>query len=490
MTALGVDLGTTNTKVVLGPVVLSEPTPRSGAGLVGVVSGLVRSAIDAAATVPEAVGIASQAESLFALDGSGRDLAGMLSWADVRSDAAVTEFAEQVGGDALFAATGVRPGPKPWLAVWLGLRREGSPLRAPGVRWAGVADLVHLSLTGVLRTDHTLAGRTMAYRLPAPGAALGRGFDEDLLAEAGLVADQVPVVGLPGDALSVVTPEAARATGLRAGTPVLVAGHDHQVAAWAAGVRRVSAVADSVGTAEALLTLTSGVTDRSPVGRAGMSLVRAIDGSTEAVLAGSPSSGAFLQWLADRETGGDVGALLELGGSEPGAAGTLPHPAPPDLAGPAFWLPYPRGRQCPAPDPDAGARLVCESTAPPGLLALEAVSYQAQWIAAVQAGFAGGAPAEVVVIGEPVRRSATWARTKATLAGCPVRLVTASEPVAAGAALLAAVRSGAASPESRLDSLVVEPWVGLAEEYRVRLGEFVAAATGRPLSPGPSAAAR
>lgn len=469
---LGIDIGTTNTKVVVadssGPtLVLSRPTPAEASTLLGVVVSLVREAVEAATTPPQAVGIASMAESGFPLDADHRALTGLLSWQDARSDVAFQAWAAAFGRDAFFTATGVRPGPKPPLSLWLDQRRHDPDLLDAMAHWAGAADLVHHALTGRLRTDHTLAGRTGAYPLPETGAGLAPAFDPDLLAGAGLSPDRLPRVGLPGEELDVVSRSLAGATGLRAGTPVLVAGHDHQVAAWAAGAREPGAVADSVGTAEAVLTLVDRAPDRAALGRDGFSLTRAVDGATEVVLGGSPAAGGFLQWVADRHTDGDVAALLADAMADPAA-----------LAGAAFWLPYPRGRQCPHPDPDAVARLVGEPTAPHGLLALEAVCLQARWItdaAASHTDRAAGGPA--VVIGEAVRRDSTWQAIKATLAGVPTRVVDVAEPVATGAALLALVRTGLVPNEVSLPTTPLTPVPHHAAAYGRRLTEFIDAAT-------------
>lgn len=471
--AAGIDIGTSNTKVVrvengVGTIMLNRPTPTGLDELLSVVAAGIR-AVTAVGSV-DAVGIASMAESGYPLDASGDALTPLLSWRDARDDSDIRTLADRLGADALFAATGVRPGPKPSLAVWLWLRSQQPDTFAGLRRWAGVADAVHQALTGELRTDHTLAGRTLAYRLPATEHPLARTFDPDLLAEAGLGPAQLPQVGLPGDLPARTQRAAANATGLRAGTPVVIAGHDHQVAAWASGVRDVGQVADSVGTAEAVLNLVGHVPDRPAVRAQGMSVVRTVDGLTEALLAGTGTAGGFLQWLADRHSGGDVGRLL---------AGT--DPAEVDaalLAGDAWLLPYPAGRQCPEPDPRAGVRVVGVVGGRPahlGLAALEAVSYQAQWVIEAQSDLAGRPVTGLSLGGHPLHRSPLWPRIRATLAGVPTTLTTATEPVAIGAALLALERAGLGDGRP-LPAAPIPPVPGLSDRYRDRLRAFIASA--------------
>ena len=466
--AVGIDIGTSNIKVVrvrqgVSTMLLNRPTPTRLDELLAVVfAGIGRATAEGPV---DAVGIASMAESGYPLDADGRALTPLLSWQDARDDTEIRALAARLGVDTLFEATGARPGPKPSLAVWLWLRARQPGTFAAMHRWAGVADAVHLALTGELRTDHTLAGRTLAYRLPAAGEPLAGGFDPDLLAEAGLTPDRLPRVGLPGE-----TPaQAAGVTaglGLRPGTPVVVAGHDHQVAAWAAGVRTAGQVADSVGTAEALLNLVGRVPDRPAVRAQGMSVVRAIDGTTEALLAGTGTAGGFLQWLADRHTDGDVARLLGTVGS-PTAMNAL--------AEDSWLLPYPAGRQCPEPDPDARVRLIGPPPAQLGVAGLEAVGYQAQWVLDTQSALTGRRPQRLSLSGRPLHRTPLWARIKATLAGTPAALTIAPEPVATGAALLALHRAGLGG-ELPLPDERVEPLEGLRGRYEKRLLAFIASA--------------
>ncbi|MFV0428285.1 MAG: FGGY family carbohydrate kinase [Arachnia sp.] len=468
--ALGIDIGATHTKVVaIAPdgsrSVTSRATPRDAMQLLATVILGIREQTERLGQAPAAVGIASMAGGGVPLDADDVPLTRIQSWQDRRGTAAAAQrLAAEFGPEAIFAATGVRVGPQPTLAMLLSLRSDTPELWRRMSRWAGVADLVHLTLTGHLRTDHTLAGRSMAYRLPAAGEALAPEFDAKLLAAVGLGPGALPAVGLPGQPPDRVSAAVAAATGLAKGTAVVVAGHDHQVAAWAAGVRVPGQVADCVATTEAVVSLVPAAPDRAAIARHGMSLTRAVNGATEAILASSASAGSFLVWVAERE-GCSVADLVNLD--------TVPE----HLAGPGLWLPYPQGRQSPEPDPRAGARLVGDpGDAPPGLLAVEALSYQAQWMIDVQRDLAGGPAGGVTVIGQPVAVHPQWRQAKAALAQGSY-LLDADEPVATGAALLALARSGAGDPGAVLSSVPLHCAADLAARYRARLPEFIAAAT-------------
>ena len=120
------------------------------------------------------------------------------------------------------------------------------------------------------------------------------------------------------------------------GVPVHIGGHDHAVAAWVAGVG--DRIVHSLGTTEAVIALARHPVDRAAAGAQGISVVRAVDGVREGVLAGHPSAGALIADWSSR-AGSRAKELL-----------AAPAPATP---GPELALPYPRGRQSPAPDPHA-----------------------------------------------------------------------------------------------------------------------------------------
>ncbi len=504
---LGIDVGSTNIKVVLvrldpaeGTVteaaVRSAPTPPDADGLVRTVLDLVRSL--PAGPPPQAVGIASMAETGVALDRDGRPLTELLRWDGHRGEEDAARLAAEHGRDELFAATGVRPSAKVPLATWHRLRRTQPDLWRRVARWAGAADVVALAMTGRLVTDHTLAGRTMAYRLPVPGEPLPGEFDEGLLAAVDLRPEQLPAVARPGDAAGVVVDGDVAAAGIPAGTPVVVAGHDHAVGTWAAGVRAPGDHADSIGTAEAVLTVLAGPVDRAAVARQGMSLVRTVEGAHEALLAGAPAAGAMVAWWLRTVLPGRTVEAALAGRVPDGPTGVL-------------VLPYPTGRQSPRPDPSARVRVVddrgldvTEAALTPipvdgdparvatlTLAVLEGLALQARWMLDTQrllaAGAAGARPPHALrVLGGAAAGNEVWMALKAAVTPAPVRLVAAAEPVATGAAMLAAERVGLVpAGVLRLPARPAAPGTrpGADGRYDDALERFVAAATGAPVPP-------
>jgi sugar (pentulose or hexulose) kinase len=474
--AVGIDIGTTNTKVALVEIgagglgvraVAAAPTPRPD-GLKPLLLRLLRQVL-ARSAPPGAIGLASMAETGVPLDLTGRPVGTWLRWDGHRAAREAAALSERLGRDELIGATGVRPSAKVPLAVWAWLRTQEPDRWAAMARWAGAADLACLLLTGQLATDHTLAGRTMAYRLPSTGAPLPGGFDPALLAEVGLRPEQLPVV-IRGIAGRVIEPSFV-SCGLRAGTPVTVGGHDHAVGAYAAGVREPGGVADSLGTAEAVMSVVPEVADPVQVGLAGMSTVVPVTGRHRAILAGNSSAGATLAWWLERESGGLAPRDLFAQAAE-----TRSDPE-------ILVLPYLSGRQAPAPEPSATLRVVGRQPRHgPVELAramLEGLCLQTRWMLEEQARLAGGSPATVTVLGGMGAANRAWTEIKAQVLPWRLWQVTAAQPVAMGAALLAAVRAGlvgAAVPS--LPRLGVPVDGDACSDYDARLARFVKAATG------------
>jgi sugar (pentulose or hexulose) kinase len=435
---LGIDIGSTNVKAAVvalddGRVRELAVADRSTAGLDA--AGLVDAALAAAdaalaeaGTPVAAIGIASMAETGALVDAGGRPSGPLIRWdrsGDVRARLALAEGLDPA---ELHARTGAPLVPKLPLLSWAELVRERIPA---GARWAFAADIVAAALTGRVATDHTLAGRSGAYRLPAPGEPLPADWDRELLDALAIPRALLGEVLAPGEPVGVVD----RGLDAARGATVRIAGHDHAVAVRGAGAGEPGTIVHSLGTTEAVLALAADGTavDRLRAGTQGISVVRGVDGDREGVLAGSPAGGSLIaDWRRRAEAAGaDADALL---------ADTSRHP------GPALALPYPAGRQCPEPDP--GAHYVLRDARPgdpadelTGIL--RGLAAHGAWMRDAVVGLTNTpAGARVVATGAPVRRNDRLAGLMASLAERPLPVVDLDAPVAAAAAAIAAERAG------------------------------------------------
>lgn len=437
---LGIDVGSTNAKATVVDVAgdrvveLADASARlpqgSADAMVGSVRALMARVLDSAAShglsPVEHIGITSMAESGALVGADGRPIGALVRW-DARRDVSLPAGLDPM---ELHALTGVPATPKLPLGTWARLVRERD---TSGLRWGFVSDLVAHSLTGRLATDHTLAGRSGAYALPAPAAALPPGWDPALLEAFGVPRSLPPEVLAPGEPVGTL---AAPMRGAAAGATVWIAGHDHAVVAWLAGLRQPGAVVHSAGTTEAVLALAErdSPVDRRAAGMQGLSVVRSVTGEYEGVLAGSPAGGAMIaRW---RETHAHDHPDEVLARVDAIAGG---HPD-------ALMLPYPAGRRCPSPDPSATTLAVGTDGSAEGDLraALRGMAAHGAWMRAASTAATGPANS-IAAVGTPLRANRRLAGLLAALSQLPVDLVDLDTPAASAAAALAAQRAGAGS---------------------------------------------
>ncbi|MEU0375554.1 FGGY family carbohydrate kinase [Streptomyces sp. NPDC006283] len=445
----GLDIGTTHVKALLcdpsGKVVVraKSPTPYASAAHAHPAAALVRVALHAlaecvraAGRAPDVVGLTGMAEAGVPLDTDGRPLGPVRAWSDPAPAPHAAQLADTFGAHALHARTGVLPSAKVPLAKWCALADADPALLRRMATWAGAADLVGHALTGKTGTDATFAQRTMAWD-PVAGAWI-----PELLDRAGLTPRHMPAVHAPGEPVGRVTADAATGTGLRADTPVVVTGHDHLVGAWAAGVREPGQVADSMGTAEAVLTVTAAPPDRERTAAEGMSWGRHADGVHHIVLAGASSSGLLVEWFCDR-------FLTGLAGERRYAEfARLVDSLPDGPCGPLV-TPYAKGRSAPRPDPRPRLAVhhleLGHGTAHLARAVLEGTAHHARWMTDTQARLCGATPKAVTLLGGSTRLHA-WTAIKAATGTWPTRVCAEPEAPALGAALLAGTALGLGRP--------------------------------------------
>jgi xylulokinase len=250
---LGLDLGTSRIKALLVDGDGGEAgctavaTPFDGGEMT------VESLIDAVGRTcqqlePEdrqrvaAVGIAGLAESGAPLGPGGRPQAPIIAWNDPRGAEVVERLRAQLGA-GLERAIGQPLRTVSSVAKLGWLIEHGA---GPVERWLGVPELALAALTGRHVTEFSLAARTGAYHLRE------RRYLPDVLAILG-VGPVFPPVAAAGADMGRITAAGARWSGVPAGIPVTLAGHDHLAGMIGAGVG-ASQIGNSVGTAETVVT--------------------------------------------------------------------------------------------------------------------------------------------------------------------------------------------------------------------------------------------
>lgn len=257
---------------------------------------------------------------------------------------------------------------------------------------------------------------------------------EELLTGSGVDAGLLPRIVDPLDVVGEVTPDASRATGLPAGTPVVAGAGDQAAAALGAGVVAPGEAFDSSGTACVFALC---LDDYAPdvEGQTFMATHSVIPGTFMSV-AFINGGGLALRWFRD-EVAGMTGPnayerLHRLAAEvEPGSGGLL-------------WYPHFQGKVLP-PDPTArGGWLGLTGGHRRGHMfraILEGIAYQyAEW-ARLMAGSGRTAPKQTRALGGGAR-SDVWNQIKADILGIEWVPTTREECGVLGDALIAAVGTG------------------------------------------------
>ncbi len=196
----------------------------------------------------DGVAVTGQAPTAVLVDGAGRALRPAILWLDVRADAEARALDATLGPGRAEALGGNR-----MHAYYLGPKLAWLRAHEPDVfdRTALVLQshaFIALRLTGEAACDPS----TAMLCSPLFDAAAGRWSDEAARA-VGVPARVLPRVVRAHDVLGSVTREAAAATGLRQGTPVVAGGGDFAASALGAGVVEEGRACLMLGTAGNLL---------------------------------------------------------------------------------------------------------------------------------------------------------------------------------------------------------------------------------------------
>jgi gluconokinase len=337
---LGVDIGTTATKVVafdaLGTAHASHSAgypleePADGhavqdpeAILAAVREGVRSVAAEVARRGGTIRGLTFSAamHTLIGLDGDSRPLTPSITWADVRASAQADRLRAGPDWLGLHQRTGTPVHPmSPFVKlVWF---REEEPELAAAVRhWVGIKEVVVHRLTGVWAVDHSVASATGLldrHRLD---------WDERALELAGISRDQLAPLVPTTAVLGPVLPEVAADLGLADDVPVVTGASDGPCANLGLGAVRPGVAAISIGTSGALR-----VSVEDPrVDESGQVFCYALTEDRWVVGGAVNNGGVVLEWAGDAlapDLRGHPDELLELAASAPpGSDGllVLPH---------------------------------------------------------------------------------------------------------------------------------------------------------------------
>jgi xylulokinase len=189
------------------------------------------------------VGVSAQMWNTLPVDEKGRPLTRMLSWLDLRS----IKQAEQVtSGDMpafLFKHTGNIPTAKDSIPKILWLKEEKPEIWKKTAYLLDCKEYILFKLTGRIAIDYVGAS---VYFLFDPYT---KKWSEEVCRKLDIPIEKLPPAFPCTDVIGEITPEAAKLTGMKAGTPVVICAGDVAVAQSGAGANREGKVHLCIGTA-------------------------------------------------------------------------------------------------------------------------------------------------------------------------------------------------------------------------------------------------
>ncbi|WP_119304344.1 FGGY-family carbohydrate kinase [Dongia deserti] len=292
-----------------------------------------------------AVGVTGMLPAVILLDQDRRPLRRSIQQNDARAIAELDRCRNMMEEAEFLSLTGTGysqqlVGPK---LMWL---RAHEPERFAQARYVlGASDYITYRLSGSLQVEHNWALESGFVNI-ATGA-----YDDRLVQLAGLDRELLPPIRKSHQVVGAVTPEAARHTGLRAGTPVVAGCADHVASAFVCGAARNGDLVIKFGGAgDILLSSDRPISDRRLF--IDYHIVPGLYFPNGCMAA----SGTFLNWIVRSWAGGELEAAR--------AAGLGIHqwldrkaadvPAESEL----LFLPYVLGEKTPLMDPHARGTLV------------------------------------------------------------------------------------------------------------------------------------
>ena len=177
-----------------------------------------------------AVSFSGQMMGCLCVDESGNPLRPSLIWADMRSVREAEMIGQNLSPDEFYRIIGHRLSPSYSATKLMWVRDNEPDVYKRTYRMLNAKDYIVYRLTGVFATEPSDASSTCLMDISTLS------WSDTVIRAAGLSGDKLPDI-IPSTAVAgTVTAEAARATGLLCGTPVVMGGGDGSCAAVGCGV--------------------------------------------------------------------------------------------------------------------------------------------------------------------------------------------------------------------------------------------------------------
>ena len=441
---LGIDISTTGAKALLiddegrvlssatTPLTLSTPHPlwseQAPQDWWNATTSSVMQALAAADVSGEsvaAIGLTGQMHGLVLLDDEGNVLRPAILWNDQRCGIECDEIRARVSRERLVQITGndALTGFTAPKILWVEKNEPEIYSRTRHILLP--KDYIRYKLTGALAMDKADGSGTMLFDIRK------RTWSQDILNALNISAGWLPPTFEGHEITGDVTAEAAAATGLRRGTPVVAGGGDQSAQAIGVGVVRPGSIAVTLGTSGVVFAATESPLIE-PQGRL-HAFCHAVAGRWH-LMGVMLSAAGSLQWYRDQLACDQTFEQLvsEASGTPAGSDGLI-------------FLPYLSGERTPHPDPLARAAwiglTVRHTQAHLTRAVLEGVAFGVKDMFCLMRDVGLG-PIEQVRLSGGGAKSPLWRQILADTLEAELVTVNTTEGAAFGAALLAGVGAG------------------------------------------------
>jgi xylulokinase len=372
-----------------------------------------------------AVGLTGQMHGAVMLDADSKVLRPSLIWCDQRTDAQCDWLHERIGRERLIELTCNPALPNFTLTKLLWVRDHEPEIFARIAHVLCPKDYVRFRLTGMYAMDVQEASGTLLLDVTH------RRWSSEVARVAGIDEAWLPQLFESPEVCAKISAEAAEATGLVAGTPVVAGAGDQGAGAVGMGILQPGSVSATIGTSGVVFAATAAPT-KDPLGRL-HTFCHAVPGRWH-VMGVTQAAGLSLRWLRDVVAPGASYDALTTEAAQvfAGSEGLL-------------WAPYLLGERTPHLDSQATAMFygITASHTRGHLVraVLEGVAYSLKDTFTLFAEL--GIPVKGVRLGGGGARGPLWRSIQANIYEYPCDVLVAEEGAAFGAALLAGVGVGA-----------------------------------------------
>jgi xylulokinase len=416
--------------------------------------------------VLDAVAIAELGLVGYPVDSSGNALYAGVTWIDPAAEPSRAFSGCGIDNATLFSSTGNHLSPI-YPPAWITWMAEHEPSYARGIaRWLNVGDYVAYRLCGEMALDYSMASQTTLFDQRSLA------LRPDLLRAMSLEETLFPAPKQSGTPLGRVHADAAAATGLNEGLPVVLGGADFIIGAYAAGFLDAGDAAILTGTWENVIVCS----DQPQLGTALMECGAICDAH---VAPGRWSirienlSGDVTEWYRRLISGqcdagsadGDMGwqpLIEEAEAADAGSSGVI-------------FVPHVFGSYGPRHDSLARGAFIglsgpcsrCELTR----AVFEGLSFQTRHALEALIAGTGRQPRRVVAMGGGAKNR-FWVQNKADVLGRELEVVTTPDVTPRGAAMIAGIGIGVfrdfrdAADRFALPATKVSPNTELTEFYQ------------------------